>query len=58
MPTARAPEPPPLPKPPICPLCGTIMQLEGSAPATHYDNLDQFKYVCDCGETSETTVAH
>jgi hypothetical protein len=34
------------------------MQLEGAAPATHYDNLDQFRYVCDCGETSETTVAH
>jgi hypothetical protein len=34
------------------------MRLEGSAPNTHYANLDQLKFVCDCGQTTEKLVAH
>jgi hypothetical protein len=51
-------EPTPLPPTaPRCPACGNSMRLEGSAPSTHYVNRDQFKYVCDCGDTAEKTVA-
>ena len=44
-----------VPQPPCCPKCGTVMRLQGSAPAR--SNLDQFWYVCDCGEVSEKGVA-
>ena len=43
-----------LPQPPCCPKCGTVMRLQGSTPAR--SNLDQFRYVCDCGEVSEKDV--
>jgi hypothetical protein len=44
-----------LPQPPFCAKCGTVMRLQGSVPTR--SNLDQLRYVCDCGEVSEKAVA-
>ena len=40
------------------PECGKTMRLESSEPNIHYANLDQLKFVCDCGQTTEKIVAH
>jgi hypothetical protein len=53
-----SPEVPSLPRPPVCAACGKVMRLQGSMPAPHFDNLDEFEYVCDCGATSEKVVPH
>jgi hypothetical protein len=58
MPTVRAPDVPPVPKPPLCPACNKIMRLESSEPSTPYSNLDQLKYMCDCGQSTDKLVAH
>ena len=58
MPIVGPPDVAPAMMPPRCPECGKTMRLEGSAPNTHYANLDQLKFVCDCGQTIEKLVAH
>jgi hypothetical protein len=58
MPTLTAPDAPSLPEAPVCSHCNRIMRLQGSAPAQHYDNLDQFRYVCACGWAMDKVVAH
>jgi C4-type Zn-finger protein len=45
-------------EPPRCPDCGKTMRLESSDPNIYYANLDQLKFVCDCGHTTEKIVAH
>jgi hypothetical protein len=58
MPTIRVPDPAPGPKAPLCPTCGKPMHLERSEPSIPFINLDQFNYVCDCGETADKLIAH
>jgi len=58
MPTARTPDEVPTLKVPLCPVCGKTMQLESSVPSSHYANLDQFKFVCDCGQTIDRIIPH
>lgn len=58
MPTVRTPDEALTLKVPLCPVCGKVMRLESPEPSAHYANLDQFKYVCDCGQTIDKVVAH
>ena len=41
-----------------CELCGRTMRLEGSEPDARFTNLDNLKFVCECGHTSSRLVAH
>ena len=43
-------------KPP-CPSCGARMRLVSIEPSLNYSNLDQFSYVCECGDNSINFVA-
>jgi hypothetical protein len=52
MPLVGPPEVAPAIKPSRRPGCGKTIRLESSAPNTHYANLDQLRFVCDCGQTS------
>ena len=47
---------PPVPKAPHCPVCGKTMRLESSVPNLSFVNLDQLRFVCDCGRTTEKIV--
>jgi len=59
MPTVGASDPTrPCLQAPLCPVCGKGMRLESSEPSTPYINLDEFKYVCDCGRTASKIVAN
>jgi hypothetical protein len=59
MPTIGVPpEATPVLKAPACPECGKPMRLERSEPSLAYSNIDEFKYVCDCGQTTERVVGH
>jgi hypothetical protein len=58
MPAVRPPDVASAIEPPRCPDCGKTMRLESSEPNIHYANLDQLKFVCDCGQTTEKMVAH
>jgi hypothetical protein len=57
MPTVRTPdEPVPVLKAALCSACGNPMRLERSEPSILHSNVDQLKYVCDCGQTTEKLV--
>jgi hypothetical protein len=44
--------------PPVCSVCGKRMRLLSSDPTTTpYNNVSQFRYVCDCGQSSDQLVA-
>jgi hypothetical protein len=58
MPRLVTPETAPLPEVLVCAHCNRMMRLQGSSPAQHCDNLDQFRYVCDCGWAIEKAVSH
>jgi hypothetical protein len=58
MPVVRPPDGGPAIKLPRCPDCGKAMRLESSDPNTHYANLDQLKFVCGSGQTTEKIIAH
>ena len=58
MPTLVTPEALSLPETPACVHCGRMMRLQGSSPSQHYDNLEQFRYVCDCGWAMDKVMAH
>ncbi len=44
--------PTPIVPPPVCAACDKEMRLMGRRPHSHYINLDQYNYACDCGELS------
>jgi len=48
--------PPPVLKAPYCPVCGKTMRLESSVPNLSFVNLDQLKFICDCGQTAEKII--
>jgi hypothetical protein len=57
MPTIGIPEMrAPVLKAPVCPDCGKPMRLEGSAPNLMFAKVDEVKYVCVCGQTTERLV--
>src|SRR5207253_730140 len=44
------------PQMPTCPRCGTAMRLVGVMPSATYLNVDQWTYVCYCGEHVDNLV--
>ena len=53
MPHAHEPDPAsPPPRKPACPACGKDMRLVAAKP-THYINLDDCTYRCECGEEAQ-----
>jgi hypothetical protein len=57
MPTVRTPDEATLVlKAPLCSECGNAVRLERSEPSILYSNVDQLKYVCNCGQTTEKLV--
>jgi hypothetical protein len=60
MPTPRVPEPHflhPVQQPPDCPQCGTLMRFVCVVPHYRFNNLDERRFACDCGETFIDVVA-
>src|SRR5262245_36873939 len=36
----------------VCPDCGKPMRLAGAEPDEHFINLDQYHFMCDCGQST------
>jgi len=42
---------------PACPQCGKGMRLQSAEPDARYRNIQHVSFVCDCGHSSDRTVA-
>jgi lysyl-tRNA synthetase class I len=56
MPTIGTREATPVLKAPACSECGKPMRLDQSVPNLVSSNIDEVKYVCNCGHTTERIV--
>jgi hypothetical protein len=46
-----------VPRPPDCPQCATLMRFVCVVPHQRFNNLDERRFACDCGETFIDVVA-
>lgn len=57
MPQPHSPSDRPAPKLPFCAACGKFMRLSELEPTHFYVNLDQVRFVCECGRDSVRFLA-
>jgi len=55
-PQSHSPRTPSIIHAPPCDLCGKTMRLESEQSAEHFHNLEECRFVCDCGVSKSALI--